>query len=47
MPRPSKAVGSVALATGANRGIGLAFVRELEQGTGQQGVLCHTMINFV
>src|SRR6185369_11787804 len=29
MPRPSKAVGSVALVTGANRGIGLAFVREL------------------
>jgi NAD(P)-dependent dehydrogenase (short-subunit alcohol dehydrogenase family) len=29
MPRPSKAVGSVALVTGANRGIGLAFVAEL------------------
>ena len=29
MPRPSKAAGSVALVTGANRGIGLAFVREL------------------
>ena len=29
MPRPSKAVGAVALVTGANRGIGLAFVREL------------------
>jgi NAD(P)-dependent dehydrogenase (short-subunit alcohol dehydrogenase family) len=29
MPRPSKATGSVALVTGANRGIGLAFVREL------------------
>ena len=29
MPRPSKTVGSVALVTGANRGIGLAFVREL------------------
>src|SRR4029077_17170195 len=29
MPRPSKAVGSVALVTGATRGIGLAFVREL------------------
>src|SRR6185369_16795795 len=29
MPRPSKAVGSVALVTGANRGIGLALVREL------------------
>jgi NAD(P)-dependent dehydrogenase (short-subunit alcohol dehydrogenase family) len=28
-PRPSKAAGSVALVTGANRGIGLAFVREL------------------
>jgi NAD(P)-dependent dehydrogenase (short-subunit alcohol dehydrogenase family) len=27
MPRPSKAAGSVALVTGANRGIGLAFVR--------------------
>jgi NAD(P)-dependent dehydrogenase (short-subunit alcohol dehydrogenase family) len=29
MPRPSKAAGSIALVTGANRGIGLAFVREL------------------
>jgi NAD(P)-dependent dehydrogenase (short-subunit alcohol dehydrogenase family) len=29
MSRPSKAAGSVALVTGANRGIGLAFVREL------------------
>jgi NAD(P)-dependent dehydrogenase (short-subunit alcohol dehydrogenase family) len=29
MPRPGKAEGSVALVTGANRGIGLAFVREL------------------
>ena len=29
MPRPSKAAGSVALVTGANHGIGLAFVREL------------------
>src|SRR5215472_3952787 len=29
MPRPSKAAGSVAFVTGANRGIGLAFVREL------------------
>ena len=29
MPRPSKAAGSVALVTGANRGIGLAFVAEL------------------
>jgi len=29
MPRPSKAAGSVALVTGANRGIGLAIVREL------------------
>jgi NAD(P)-dependent dehydrogenase (short-subunit alcohol dehydrogenase family) len=29
MPRPSKAAGSVVLVTGANRGIGLAFVREL------------------
>lgn len=29
MPRASKAAGSVALVTGANRGIGLAFVREL------------------
>jgi short chain dehydrogenase len=29
MPRPGKAAGSVALVTGANRGIGLAFVREL------------------
>ena len=29
MPRTSKATGSVALVTGANRGIGLAFVREL------------------
>ena len=29
MPRPTKAAGSVALVTGANRGIGLAFVREL------------------
>lgn len=29
MPRPSKAAGLVALVTGANRGIGLAFVREL------------------
>ena len=29
MPRPSKAAGSVALVTGANRGIGLAMVREL------------------
>src|SRR5579872_1101192 len=29
MPRPSKAAGSVALVTGANGGIGLAFVTEL------------------
>ena len=29
MPRTSKAAGSVALVTGANRGIGLAFVIEL------------------
>jgi NAD(P)-dependent dehydrogenase (short-subunit alcohol dehydrogenase family) len=29
MPRPSKAAGSVALVTGANRGIGLALVAEL------------------
>jgi len=29
VPRPSKAAGSVALVTGANRGIGLAIVREL------------------
>ena len=29
MPRTSKATGAVALVTGANRGIGLAFVREL------------------
>jgi hypothetical protein len=29
MPRPSKAADAVALVTGANRGIGLAFVREL------------------
>jgi len=29
MPRSSKAAGSVALVTGANRGIGLAFVAEL------------------
>jgi NAD(P)-dependent dehydrogenase (short-subunit alcohol dehydrogenase family) len=29
MPRTTKAAGSVALVTGANRGIGLAFVREL------------------
>jgi len=29
MPRPSKTAGSVALVTGANRGLGLAFVREL------------------
>lgn len=29
MPRSSKAAGSVALVTGANRGIGLAFVQEL------------------
>ena len=29
MPRTSKATGSVALVTGANRGIGLAFVQEL------------------
>ncbi len=29
MPRTSKAAGSVALVTGANRGIGLAFVTEL------------------
>ena len=29
MPRPGKAAGSVALVSGANRGIGLAFVREL------------------
>jgi NAD(P)-dependent dehydrogenase (short-subunit alcohol dehydrogenase family) len=29
MPRPSKAAGSVALVTGANRGIGLAIVAEL------------------
>jgi NAD(P)-dependent dehydrogenase (short-subunit alcohol dehydrogenase family) len=29
MPRISKAAGSVALVTGANRGIGLAFVQEL------------------
>jgi len=29
MPRPGKAAGSVALVTGANRGIGLAFVQEL------------------
>jgi NAD(P)-dependent dehydrogenase (short-subunit alcohol dehydrogenase family) len=52
MPRPSKAAGSVALVTGANRGIGLAFVRELAARAApgrlrQQGVLCHTMINFI
>jgi NAD(P)-dependent dehydrogenase (short-subunit alcohol dehydrogenase family) len=29
MPRTSKAAGSVALVTGANRGIGLAFVPNL------------------
>ena len=29
MPRTSKAARSVALVTGANRGIGLAFVQEL------------------
>ena len=29
MPRTSRAAGSVALVTGANRGIGLAFVQEL------------------
>jgi len=29
MPRTSKAARSVALVTGANRGIDLAFVREL------------------
>ena len=29
MPRASKAAGSVALVTGANRGIGLGFVAEL------------------
>jgi NAD(P)-dependent dehydrogenase (short-subunit alcohol dehydrogenase family) len=29
MPRTTKAAGSVALVTGADRGIGLAFVREL------------------
>jgi len=29
MPRTSQAAGSVALVTGANRGIGLAFVAEL------------------
>jgi NAD(P)-dependent dehydrogenase (short-subunit alcohol dehydrogenase family) len=29
MPRTTKAAGSVALVTGANRGIGLAFVQEL------------------
>ncbi|MFY9931408.1 MAG: SDR family NAD(P)-dependent oxidoreductase, partial [Streptosporangiaceae bacterium] len=29
MPRSSKAAGSAALVTGANRGIGLAFVQEL------------------
>src|SRR6266576_722657 len=39
MPRPSKAAGSVALVTGANRGIGLAFVSSItrselaDQGT--------------
>ena len=34
MPRTSKAAGSVALVTGANRGIGLGFVAELAaQGT--------------
>ena len=79
MPRPSKAAGSVALVTGANRGIeppvatadgaALAFGRrtirfvparggrtgivavdvhatDREHGTRQQGMLCHTMINF-
>ena len=45
MPRPSKAAGSVALVTGANRGIGLAFVRE--HGPGRHGELCNTMIKFV
>ena len=45
MPRPSKAADSVALVTGANRGIGLAFVREL--AARQRGELCHTMINFI
>ena len=38
MPRPSKAAGSVALVTGANRGIGLAFVQELAACSGSAPV---------
>ena len=41
MSRTSKAAGSVAFVTGANRGIGLGFV------AGCNGELCHTLIRFV
>ena len=50
MPRTTKAAGSVALVTGANRGIGLAFVRELTTRGAKKvhaDELCHTKISFI
>jgi NAD(P)-dependent dehydrogenase (short-subunit alcohol dehydrogenase family) len=41
MPRPTKAAGSVALVTGANGGIGLAFVPARAGGTGIVAVDVH------